>query len=71
MHQRDVPTILAEWRALERQLDAASDDELRDALRARIGAVRAEHAEAMAERRDEADVLGQFGYLSPDAEHQA
>ncbi len=55
---RDVPAILAEWRALERELHAASDDETRVVLGARIEVVRSEYAAAFEELDVEAHQLG-------------
>jgi len=54
---RDVRSILTEWRALERQLHAATDDESRVVLAARIEVVRLEHAAALEQLDVEAHQL--------------
>ena len=55
MERRGVPSILEEWRAVERELDVASDDEAREYLQARIAGLRAEYAAALSH---DADVVG-------------
>ena len=49
MDQR-VDTIISEWRELERQHEAATDDETREYLEAKIAELREEHHQAVEER---------------------
>jgi hypothetical protein len=65
---RDVPSILDEWRALERELAEATDNAQRATIDARIDAVRAEHAAALDERSDQADALGSMVSLGTPAD---
>jgi hypothetical protein len=53
---RPIERILTEWRAAERELEASNDDD-RDAIVARIAALRDEHRAAIAEREREAEEL--------------
>jgi hypothetical protein len=53
---RSVETILEEWRAVERQLDAAPESE-RAFLEARVATLREEHRTAVAARSVEAEEL--------------
>jgi hypothetical protein len=46
---RPVDQILAEWRRLERDLEAASDADVREDLQARIADLREEHAQTVAD----------------------
>jgi len=57
---RDVPEILSEWRALERELDSAHDDQTRVALAARIDVLRLEHAAALEQLDVEAHELSRY-----------
>jgi hypothetical protein len=47
---RTVERIISEWREAERQYDAATDEETREALEARIAQLADEHRRAMDER---------------------
>ena len=58
MAERPVRDILDEWRAAERALDNAVDDEERAELEARIAELREEHERAIEERQIEAQELG-------------
>ena len=53
---RSVETILADWRALERQIPNAPDTE-RPVLEARVAVLRAEYGSAIAARASEATEL--------------
>ena len=48
METRAVDEILREWRAAERELEAAPDEDEREDIEARIAALRDEHAAAIA-----------------------
>ena len=61
---RSVETILAEWRAVERQLDATPETE-RAVLEACVAALREEHGAAVAARSIEADELRGSLQLAP------
>jgi len=50
---RKVESILAEWRQLEREHDAATDDEMREALEALIAERAEEHGVAVDKLLDE------------------
>jgi hypothetical protein len=60
---RTVELILSEWRATERQLDAATNDETREALQARIAELADEHRHAVDDRLpdDDPPELGRLG----------
>jgi hypothetical protein len=58
MADRHVGDILAEWRAVEHELEDAADDVEREEIEARIFALRAEHVAAMAANDTEAKELG-------------
>ena len=58
MADRHVGDILAEWRAVEHELENAPDDVEREEIEARIFALRDEHASAMAANDAEAKDLG-------------
>lgn len=62
---RDIADILAEWRSLERERDAATDDETRATLDARIRRVRLEHADALDVQAHTAEELGSRPSLEP------
>jgi len=57
---RDVPAILADWRSAERELHAATDDENRVMLAARIEVLRLEHADALEQLDVEAHELRRY-----------
>jgi hypothetical protein len=57
MADRHVGEILTEWRAAERELQAAADSEKRTEIEARIASLQEEHTRAIAERQDEAHEL--------------
>jgi hypothetical protein len=57
MTDRSIGAILADWRALERELAATTDEVAIEDLQARIAALRAEHAAAQAARSDRLDEL--------------
>ena len=62
MNGRHVDLILAEWRACERKLEAASDDD-REEIASRIATLREEHRTALVLRQGEAHDLGE-GFIS-------
>ena len=68
MERRGIRSILEEWRAAERELDAATDDDIREYLHARIAALHAEHHAALGKRFEEADVVGHLVPQFPPAE---
>ena len=51
MVDRSIDVILAEWRALERELERAPDAEARAALEVRLEAIRTEYQTVQKERR--------------------
>ena len=61
---RDIPTILEEWRTLERELDAVRDRQARTLIILRIETIRAEHAAAVEAQADKADDLGSLSPIS-------
>jgi hypothetical protein len=58
---RRVDTIISEWRELERQYEAATDDETREYLEARIAELREEHHQAVEERMTADDEPPELG----------
>lgn len=58
MADRHVGDILAEWRAVEHELEDAADDVEREEIEARIFALRDEHVTALAANDAEAKELG-------------
>jgi hypothetical protein len=58
---RRVDTIISEWRELERQYEAATDDETREYLEARIAELREEHHQAVEERMPADDEPPELG----------
>ena len=65
MAPRDIADILSEWRSLERERDAATDDETRAELDARIRRVRLEHADALDVQAHTAEELSARPSLEP------
>jgi hypothetical protein len=55
MTPRAPHDVLVEWRSAERELDEASDPELREAIQSRIAALAAEHRAALDERTERVD----------------
>ena len=60
---RQIETILAAWRQLERELDASTNEDDREELEARIASLAEEHRAAVekmmpADERPELDALG-------------
>jgi hypothetical protein len=66
MSYRPVADILAEWRAAERELDEASDEQVREAIEARVAALATEHRAALEEREVEAARLARPPTLATD-----
>jgi hypothetical protein len=50
MVDRSIDAMLAEWRALERELERTSDEEVRAGIEARLEAIRAEYQAAQKSR---------------------
>ena len=51
MVDRSIDAILAEWRALERELERAPDPEARAAIEVKLAAIRTEYQTVQKERR--------------------
>lgn len=55
---RAIHDILTEWRAAERELEDAVDDDAREVLAARVAALASQHDEAVRARTAEAVEVG-------------
>jgi chromosome segregation ATPase len=53
-----VDVVLSEWRAAERELETAADDDEREDIEARVAALRDEYAAAVAANESVARELG-------------
>ena len=65
MEHRAVDVILEDWRAIERELDAAQSESAMETLQARVLQLRDEYRAALAARVPEAEELRHFALDRP------